>query len=55
MLACRDGRNLFYTGPGGVGKSFVTQARTPMLPPSHWSREEGGGSSFGPTPPPNTS
>ena len=24
-LACRDGRNVFYTGSGGVGKSLVTR------------------------------
>jgi predicted ATPase with chaperone activity len=23
-LTCRQGRSVFYTGPGGVGKSFVT-------------------------------
>ena len=25
-LACRERRNVFYTGPGGVGKSLVTRA-----------------------------
>ena len=24
-LACKRGVNVFYTGSGGVGKSFVTQ------------------------------
>ena len=30
-LACKERRNVFYTGPGGVGKSFVTSVIVSFL------------------------